>query len=196
MLLDATLDTISEFGIVGASITRIIDRAKLSRGMIHLHFDSKGHLLVEAARYMSDTYYAQMEVFVRSGEDSPQGRLAAMISADLSEEILNRRSVNIWYAFRGEARSQNAFAEHSDTRDDALRNMFIHAFRALCDDHPEPDSYARDAAHGTIALLEGMWTDYLLHSESFNRNSAKRIIFRFLSALFPEKFSLDGAKLD
>ncbi len=194
MLIDATVDTISQVGIVGASVTRIIDRAGLSRGMIHLHFDSKEHLLVEAARHMSETYYAKIDVFLRAAGDEPQERLKALITADLSEEILNRKTVNVWYAFRGEARSQNVFGEHSDTRDDALRNMFINAFRALADDREDPDVLARDAAHGTIALLEGMWTDYFLHSDSFNRNSAKRIIFRFVSALFPGYFDLDNVK--
>lgn len=193
MLIDATIDMIAEYGIVGASVTRIVNRAGLSRGMVHLHFENKRHLQVEAARYMGEQYFAKMDVFLQSAGDSPQARLEAMISANLCEEILNRRTINTWYAFRGEARSQNAFAEYSDSRDDTLDNMFIDAFRSLADDRSKPDALARDAAHGTIALLEGMWTDYLLHSDAFNRDSAERIVFRFVCALFPDYFDLKGA---
>ncbi len=187
-LVDATIETVSEFGIAGASVTRIITRAKLSRGMIHLHFDNKEHLLIEAARHMSDVYYAQLETFLRSAGTNASDRLRALISADLSDNILNPKTVNAWFAFRGEARSHNSFAKHSDTRDDALRQMFIQAYRELAKDRNEPDALARDAAHGTIALLEGMWADYLLHPDAFNRNTAKRIVFRFISALFPVNF--------
>jgi hypothetical protein len=44
----------------------------------------------------------------------------------------------------------------------------------------------QDLAHGTIALSEGMWTDYFLHSDAFDRDAAKRVIFRFLSAFLPD----------
>jgi len=193
VLIQATFDTISELGIAGTSVSEIIDRAGLSRGMIHLHFDNKDHLLIETARYMSDQYYAMLDEFLRDAGDSPQEKLEAMISADLSESILNRETVNVWYAFRGEARSQNAYANYSDTRDDALRGMFFDAYLQLAGDSEDPKTLARDATHGTLALLEGMWTDFLLHSGAFNRKTAKRIVMRFVSGLFPDHFSLTGA---
>ena len=187
-LIEATIETVSEFGIAGASVTRIITRAKLSRGMIHLHFDNKEHLLIEAARHMSEVYYAQLETFLQPAGTNARDRLRALISADLSDKILNPKIVNAWFAFRGEARSHISFAKHSDTRDEALRKMFIQAFRDLAKGREEPETLARDAANGTIALLEGMWADYLLHPDAFNRDTAKRIVFRFVSALFPGEF--------
>ncbi len=194
MLIEATIDTVSESGIAETSITKIVNRSGLSRGMIHLHFDNKQHLLVEAARHMSDEYFAKMDRFLKSAGDDPQARLLAMISADLSEELLNRKNVNVWFAFRGEARLHNSFARHSNTRDDALQNMFIEVFRKLAAGQSETEILARDAAHGTIALLEGMWADYFLHRDAFDRDVAKRIILRFISALFPGCFDLTDGK--
>ncbi len=187
-LVDATIETVSEFGIAGTSITRIVTRANLSRGMIHLHFDSKEHLLVEAASHWSEVYFAQLEINLLSAGTSAYDRLRALISSDLGEKILNPKTVNAWFAFRGEARSHNSFAKYSDTRDEVLRKMFTEAFRELAEGREEPDVLARDAAHGTIAMLEGMWADYLLHQDAFNRDTAKRIVFRFVSALFPGSF--------
>ena len=156
--------------------------------MIHLHFDNKEHLLIEAARHMSEVYYFQLETFLQPAGTNARDRLRALISADLSEKILNPKTVNAWFAFRGEARSNNSFSKHSDTRDEALSKMFILAYCDLAKGRKEPDTLARDAAHGTIALLEGMWADYLLHPDAFNRDTAKRIVFRFVSALFPGDF--------
>ena len=60
-LIEATLDTIAEDGITDTSVSSIIERAGLSRGMIHLHFGGKDNLLTEAARFFSEEYYAEMD---------------------------------------------------------------------------------------------------------------------------------------
>ncbi|WP_282606887.1 TetR family transcriptional regulator C-terminal domain-containing protein [Pelagibius sp. Alg239-R121] len=191
--MEATADVISDHGIANTSVTRIIERAGLSRGMVHLHFQSKEDLLVGVARHMSEQYYAKLDGFLSQAGPKPQDKLEAIVTADLSEEILTRKSVNIWYAFRGEARSDNAFMAYSDTRDDALRNLIFETYLEIAAQSENPEMLARDATHGTIALLEGMWVDFFLHSDQFNRATAKRIVFRFVAALFPQAFDLqDG----
>lgn len=193
-LIDATIASIAEHGFAGTSVTRIINRAGLSRGMVHLHFASKQDLLLEAARYMNRTYYDKQKNFLNSAGGRPQDQLAAIITADLSEEILNSTSVNAWYAFRGEARSHNSFAKYSDTRDEKLRHMMFVAFLALAKNSSKSEALAKDVTYGAIALLEGMWTDFLLHYDEFDREGAKRIIFSFLAAIFPDYFDREGAK--
>jgi TetR/AcrR family transcriptional repressor of bet genes len=184
-LIDATLDIISEVGIAGTSVSLIVERSKLSRGMIHMHFDNKEHLLLEAARSMADDYYENLFRFIADAPDTPEQRLVAIIEADFDESILNPRAAAIWFAFRGEARSQNVFARYSDTRDSRLKGLYVSTSAQLLGQ----DSRSRevqDLAHGTIALSEGMWTDYFLHSDAFDRDAAKRVIFRFLSAFLPD----------
>ena len=192
MLVTATADIIAESGIAGTSITRIIEKAGLSRGMVHLHFANKDALLIEVARRMSEQYYNKQQLFLEHAGSSPQEKLAALVTADLSEEILNQRSVNIWYAFRGEARSDNGFMMYSDTRDQTLYNAYHNAFSGLAQNSESTDMLARDATRGTIALTEGMWVDFFLHPQEFNRETAKRIVFRFMAGLFPHAFDQNG----
>lgn len=193
-LIDATLDTIAEEGFSGTSVSEIIQRANLSRGMIHLHFGGKDNLIEEAARHSSEAYFTDLEAALAQPGSSAQETIAAVINNDLSEDILNERSVRIWYAFRGESRNHAGVGRYSDTRDDRLREMMFEAFEDIVQQMDLPDAavVARDATHGTLALLEGMWTDYLLHPKSFNRQSAKRIVFRFLGSLFPSNFTENG----
>ncbi len=195
MLVRATADIISESGIAGTSITKVVERAGLSRGMVHLHFENKAALLLEVARHMSDEYYARQKVFISDAGPTSQEKLAALITADLSEEILNQYTVNIWYAFRGEARSDNGFMAYSDTRDEALYETYYDAYIKLAAGSENPQVLARDATRGTIALTEGMWVDFFLHPLKFNRGTAKRIIFRFMAGLFQTAFNQDGAIL-
>jgi TetR/AcrR family transcriptional repressor of bet genes len=194
-LIEAVLDSVSEKGISETSVSEIIQRAGLSRGMIHLHFGGKDNLLAAAAQSSSEEYYDGLEALLQAGGDSPQERIEMIVRGDLSEPVLNRRNVSIWYAFRGEARNRTAIAEYSDTRDARLRNMILDAFTRIVRETGGKDAAlaARDATHGTIALMEGMWTDYLLHPDRFDRDEALRIVFRFLAALFPAHFSLAGA---
>ena len=195
VLIEATLESIADIGFARTSVSEIITRANLSRGMIHLHFKGKDNLIAEAVKYASASYYDSLDQLLVNAGPSPQERLDAIIRSDLSEEVLNRKSVSIWYAFRGESRERAAVAAYSDTRDARLRGLAYTAFLEIAIEAklPEPESVARDATHGILAFLEGMWTDYLLHPDSFSRNSALRIIFRFLSALFPRYFNLDGS---
>ena len=55
-LIEAVLDSVAEKGISETSVSEIIQRAELSRGMIHLHFGGKDNLVNEAARYSSEQY--------------------------------------------------------------------------------------------------------------------------------------------
>ncbi len=195
-LIEATLDSISEIGIAQTSVSEITQRANLSRGMIHLHFSSKDNLFIAAAMQTGERYYEHLEKFLANAGTLAQSRLAAIIDCDLDKKVLNRRSINIWYAFRGEAREREAISNYSDTRDQRLNTLIYQAFRELAniEDYDEPAQVARDATYGTLALLEGIWTDFLLHPDAFDRKGAKRVVFRFLTALFPIHFTTNGAK--
>lgn len=195
LLIEATLDSIVEVGFSSTSVSEIVARANLSRGMVHLYFDNKDALLVAAARHAGEVYFNNLSEQLKVAGSSPQEILETVILSDLGEVLLNERTIKIWFAFRGEAHANKDIAQFSDTRDDQLRGLIFKEFATIAAEQgiPEPGKIARDATHGTLALLEGMWTDYLLHSDSFNRVSATRIIFRFLSALFPQHFNLDGA---
>lgn len=189
VLIEATLDSIAENGISETTVSRIIERAGVSRGMIHLHFGGKDKLLEDAARYFCGLYYTEMERQLADVPDKPTETIMAIVRADLGEELLNERSVAIWHAFRGVARLNPVIAHYSDTRDARLRGMLGDAFHALLEGERK-SGVADDITMGTLALLEGMWTDFLTHPDAFSRKAAVRIVTRFLDAVFPGRFRI------
>lgn len=190
LLLTATLDSVAEVGISETTVSAIIQRAGLSRGMIHLHFGGKDGLLAAAAKDFSNDYYTEMDRQLAQVSGAPADVILAVVRADLSPETLNQRSAAVWHAFRGEARTNAAIARHSDTRDKRLRNLMLEAFETLIRENggTEDPNAADEITLGTLALLEGMWTDYLTHPDDFDRDTAVRIVRRFLNGVVPGAF--------
>lgn len=189
-LIRATLDTIAESGISDTTVSNIIQRAKLSRGMIHLHFGGKEQLLGAAAEAFGQQYYRELDSYVARAGDDPEAIVMAVVQADLSEGVMNERSTRIWHAFRGAAPTHTDIAHYSSTRDKRLRATLHGAFKTIARDYGEAgDSVlARDATFGLLVMLEGMWVDYMSNADAFSREVATSIIRRFIKGLFPDHF--------
>lgn len=188
-LIRATLDMIAEIGITDTSVSRIIERAGLSRGMIHLHFGGKDKLLTAAAQHFSAEYFAEMDRLTDLGPHaSPEDRVMAVVRADLSKALLNQRSARIWHAFRGVASTHPGIARYSSTQDQRLVATLRDAFSDLAGDAEGAEGLARDATNGTLALLEGLWVNYLTDTDGFSRQEAEKLVRRFLKGLLPGKF--------
>ena len=187
-LIEATLDSIAEDGLGETTVSNIIARAGLSRGMVHLHFGSKDALLGEAAHAFSLRYYATMERLLGAAPLPPEVRAMTVVAADLSPALLNRRDCSIWHAFRGAASSQPQIARYSSTQDDRLVGVLRDALDRLSPEGPEGRRLAEDATYGTLCLLEGLWVHYTSDPSGFSRPAAARVVRRMLAALYPGRF--------
>lgn len=181
-LIDATLQALVQFGYGEASISKIIQIAGLSRGMIHLHFENKDALLAAAAEQASQDYYAGFETWIKDTPPNPQGRLEAIIDYDLSPDVLSEKNICTWYELRGAARTCSSIGQFTGTRDTQLEDIYAETFKAMTDDQ----ELIQDATYGTISLSEGIWIDFMLNPRDFDRKAARRVIFKFLGGLFPE----------
>ena len=192
-LIQATLDTIVESGIENASVSHILKKANLSRGMINLHFDGKEALLLEALKLYTDIYnqsfYSKLDDMVAA---SAASKLQAIIEHDLDTCVLNRDYVVIWYEFRGKARTNEMYRQYTDTRYKRFRKTYYSICKELVKKEMLSDVSAKAIAHGLITMIEGMWIDFYLHSDSFNRIAAKKTFLIYLAALFPKQFSHKG----
>lgn len=189
VLIEATLGCIADMGIAETTVRTITERSGLSRGMIHLHFGGKSGLLIEAARSLSADYYAEMDRQLALSDGTPVDTILRLARADLSPEILNTRTVALWHAFRGEARTSETLARISDTRDKRLREMIAREFRALLDPDGDNRKDVQEITLGLLAMLEGFWSDYLNHPDHFSRTAALGIVARFLEGVCPTGFA-------
>jgi TetR/AcrR family transcriptional repressor of bet genes len=187
-LIDATLEALVQFGYADASISKIIQIAGLSRGMVHLHFENKDALLAAAAEKASDDYYAGLEHWLNSVPTTVKKRIEAIIEYDLSTDALNEKNICTLYELRGAARTRPSIEQFTGTRDTRLEAIYADALSEMGDDK----ELIQDAIYGTISLLEGIWINFMLNPVDFDRDGARRIIFRFLSGLFPAQLMLQN----
>ena len=164
--------------------------------MIHLHFQGKENLLAAAAEHASKIYFDRIEAHLKAADAAPQFRIEAMILCDLSDTGLTEEFTRITHELQAATRALPVLSPHSDTRDVRLRAYFETAFQEIFEDLNEdhPKLAAQDMTTAVVAMMEGLWVDFLLHPQDFDRKRAARIVFRTLAGLLPEHFDITGAK--
>lgn len=181
VLLDSAAEAVNRYGVRGATVARIHEISGLSRGMISLHFGSKEHLLLAMLRELAKEYTCNWRKAFDPDDNDPARRLRAMIEADFSPEVLNRRNITIWFAFRADVGSHPEYRPYVDSRETAFREAMLKACHELTGSKED----ARLAADVLIAMLEGMWTDFLLNESQFNREKALQSCLFAVKRLFP-----------
>ncbi len=187
-LLDAAAEAIFRHGFRGATIAAIQEISGLSRGMINLHFKTKENLLLAVAEDLSNNYAEHWSRVAHAPDLSAADRLKGIIKVDLSPDILNERDVAIWFAFRSEVCSSPEYRRFIDSRDASFHDAIVGICQDLMVEGQYPDGDAVLAADALIALFEGMWTDFHLHSKDFDRHHAERACLYVAKSLFPDHF--------
>lgn len=188
-LVEATADAIHKFGIRGTTSARIQELSGLSRGMVNLHFGSKENLLLAVAQELSARYSGQWQAIAANPALSPAEKLLQIIKADFDPYVLNARDVAIWFAFRAEALSNPDIYPFIDSRDQGFRDVIFQLCAQLGPGAGSDETDARLATDALIALLEGLWTDFHLHSDNFNPAEAVKLCRFVLKSFFPDHFT-------
>ena len=154
--------------------------------MVNLHFDTKEVLFVEVLHHLFDQYRRCWETAVDGAGPGAWNQLTAMIDADLSPAVLNRRTMAVWFAFRAETNAHPNYLELYVSRDHVRSRLTESLCRELADKSGgDTDPY--EISYGLNAMVEGFWTDYFLHPEDFDRECARRICLSYLDARFPHR---------
>lgn len=189
VLIEATADAILDHGLANVSVSRILERAGLSRGMVNLHFGSKANLLVEVVRHFSEAYGTHWQAAMAAAGPRPEDRLRALIAADFDDAVLNRRVMAVWTAFRGEAQTSPAYMPFIDSRDARLQAAFTAICTELAAAGPYPSVDPTLAAMAFLAVLEGLWSDFHLYPDRFDRDAARAVVLHMARAFFPRHFA-------
>lgn len=190
-IIDATIEVISRYGIAGTTVARVVKLAKVSMGLINSHFRTMDALFGEVLAQMGEEYKIQWQDSLNTAPKNPAAQLRAMVLADFDPNVLNQEVIGIWIAFRAQARAKPEYVDLVGTREREQMKKMISLFRQL-NIESRSDHDPEIAASGLTAMLDGIWTDYFLYPDNFDKNKGMESVFMFLAALYPDNFSPSG----
>ncbi len=186
-IIDATIDVITQNGIAGTTIAKVVELADVSMGLVNAHFKSKDELLNQVLRHMADEYTEHWRKALDHAPQEPVAQLAEMLLADFDPQVLNLKTLGVWFAFRAQARARPEYVDLVGSRDRAQIQKTTSLLRQI----NETSGYSHDPeplAMGLSSMLDGMWMDYFLYPKEFDRDKALQSVFMYLDAMYPGYF--------
>ncbi len=166
----------------------VAKEAKLSQGIINLHFQSKKRLLEETLYYVVDEYRTAWYKALDNCGDSAAEKLLAFVAVDFDKRICQRNKLAVWFAYWGESRSRLTYRKIYAERGQEYKQVLT----GLCEEIIRQGGYDTDATHiatGLVAMHVGLWLDLLLSPAEMNCEQAQEISLSYLRGVFPGHFS-------
>lgn len=189
-LIEATIDSIAELGLSGTTISTLVERAGLSRGIVNLQFETKEALLIEALRFLSVEWTAAWRDKLDRAAASPAARLQAMLLSVFEPSVFNRRKLAAWHAFYADSKYQAAYRAVGGPADRVYLDTLTGFCRRLIEDGDYADLEARLVAKGFRSLTDGLCLEWLTNPRATNRSEVRQICLQALQATFVLHFPL------
>jgi TetR/AcrR family transcriptional repressor of bet genes len=169
-LIDATLLTIDQTGLAGATLASVAQRASISTGIVSHYFGDKDGLLEATMRHVLRDLWQATSRRRRAAKADPRSKLRAVVAANFDAEQTSGPVMKTWLAFWSE----------SMHKPQLRRLQYVNTRRLnsnLCADFSKamPRAAARRAASGLAALIDGLWLRGALSGEPFDTKAALRV---------------------
>ena len=174
-IIAAGITCLGRGGMSGFTIDQICKQAGISRGLINHHFKTKDELLSCISADMTDHLVQEYE------PDKTSNLLVPIIQTSFDEASFNRSNLRAWLALWGQVSSNPALSCMHKQRYDHYKERIKFGLQesvAAGFVKRDIDSVARQL----IAIIDGLWLEYCLHSDSFSLTAARADCYRFLAA--------------
>ncbi|MCZ4290927.1 TetR/AcrR family transcriptional regulator [Hoeflea alexandrii] len=174
-LIAATLDSVAELGLAGATVREVANRAGVTPGLIRRYFDNKERLVAAAYR----TFIADLIEMAAAGcGDGPaHTQLAGLIRASVTAPVADGRTLSIWAAFIGTVNSDPVMAEAHREGYQAFRDLIEQLVGECLRERGTDASQQTIRQHAIVlnALLDGLWIEISMGGDDFSRMDVVRI---------------------
>ena len=192
-LIEATIESISKFGIAGTTMTTVTGFAGLSIGIVNFHFKNKENLFEETLRFLAEEHREQWRISVKSAGLTPQAKLLAIVDAHFHHSICSRKKLAVWFGFYGEAGYRASYrrimSEIDEERWQTSTSLIAEIIADGGYEGLEPDAVASTME----GLYDGFCLNILIYPGEFTREDAKLRVREYLSSVFPKHFSRSSA---
>jgi TetR/AcrR family transcriptional regulator, transcriptional repressor of bet genes len=181
-LIDATLLTIDQVGLGGATLASVAQRASTSTGIVSHYFGDKDGLLEATMRHVLRDLWQATSRRRKAAKSEPRAKLRAVVAANFDAEQVSAPVMKTWLAFWSESMHKPALRrlQHVNTRR-LYSNLCADFSRAL--NKPA----ARRAASGLAALIDGLWLRGALSGEPFDTRAALRLAYDYIDLVLESR---------
>lgn len=188
-LIEATLHCLKKYGHAGVSVRRISTAAGVSIGLINHHFPSKSGLIAESYETLALGLQDDLRARAHDRAASPRQRLSDFFRASFAPELLDPQLFNVWVVFWSMVAHSREIREVHDRTYGKYRSLLESLLRELVKSGAAPKLKLRSAAIALSALLDGLWVELSLSSETFKPQEAIGICEDWVNALCSGAFA-------
>jgi TetR/AcrR family transcriptional repressor of bet genes len=151
-LIDATMASIAELGLMNTTIVSISRRAGLSSGIISHYFGGKQGLIKAALRYLLTLLGKELRQRLARTDGSPEQRLQCIVEANFSQFQQTDLAAKTWLSFWARSMHEPGLQRLQQINNARLYSNLRYAFAQRL-----PKQAATEAARQTAALIDGFW---------------------------------------
>lgn len=155
-LIEATIRTISEFGLSNTTISKVTKNANLSAGIVGFYFKSKEQLLLGTLEHLDAEYNSLIED-VFSSTYTPEDVITRFIEVSFGETLCNLDKISVWQAFSGESRARNEYMKICGDHDDAFYQALYQQIEQLSQHYPNTRPSPEAITRSLRALIDSYW---------------------------------------
>lgn len=192
LLIEATISAISSHGFSNITLAKIASLAGLTAGTVNFYFESKQSLLLATLRYVAEEFETAVDEAL-GGEKEAAVRLASLIDASLSDELMTFDKVAVWYAFMSEASSRADYQEICGERERRYSVLIEEeCVRIVKAAGRQSEINAVAVGRAICGLIDDIWQDMLFERDEFDTSAATKQCYAFLASVFPWAFQMPG----
>src|ERR1700730_51535 len=182
-LVDATLKCLKRYGHDGVSVRRISAAAGVSIGLINHHFPSTSGLIAETYLPLALSRQESVRSQVNDSSVPPRARLSQFFRASFAPELLDPQLFNVWVVFWSMVAHAPEIRAVHDRTYGQYRAILETLLGELVKSGAAPKFKLRSAASALTALLDGLWVELSLSSQTFKPSEAIAICEDWVDAL-------------
>jgi len=192
-LVAATIASIAQDGLAGASIEKITRRAGVSRGLVRHYFGAKSNLLAEAFQKLAQDFREMLGMHLTEAPDGDKAaeirlRRSILPMFDRLEPAPDRQYA--WFGFWALARSEPQI-EHLNHE---LYEEIVEYLGGQVADVAARRGKSVDAAaagRGLAAMMEGAWVHSIIGVEGMTVAEAQRLSLDYVARLLGGELASD-----
>ncbi|GAB5470513.1 MAG: TetR family transcriptional regulator C-terminal domain-containing protein [Rhodospirillales bacterium] len=189
-LIEATIQLISEVGISGVTVSRVVERAGVSRGLINLHFETKEAMLLEVLDSLTGEWGAAWQEEAQEPSDDPARKLLDLLLISFRPPVFDTARNSAWQCFYADPRFRSTYQERYHETDQA----YLECLAELCR-QVSGQGLGQSLATARIlrAVTGGLWLELLTEPDHFTLEEASEACRLTLLRFFPDHAESFGA---